>query len=68
MYWKVKDFLAVNDTGDLILQESRIVLPSISRNIAVNLAYAEHLGLTKAKALYDIKSFSQTWKKIPLRY
>ena len=53
MFSKVKNFLAVNDNGDLILRENRIVLPSIYRNIAVNSARAGHLGLYRIPiALY----------------
>ena len=40
----------MNDNGDLILREKRIVLPSIYRNTAVNLAHVGHLGLKKIKA------------------
>ena len=51
IFSRIKDSLAVNDTGDLILRGNRIVLPSLYRNFAVNLDYAGHLGLTKTKAL-----------------
>ena len=42
----------MNDTSNLILRENWIVLPSIYLNLAVNLAHAGHLGMTKTKALW----------------
>ena len=51
IFSRIKDSLAVNDTGDLILRGNRIVLASLYRNFAVNLDHAGHLGLTKTKAL-----------------
>ena len=47
IFSRVKDSLAVNGTGDLILRENRKVLPSIYRSLTVNLAHTGHLGLTK---------------------
>ena len=47
----------MNDTGDLILRENRIVLSSIYGNLAVNLTNAGHFGLTKTKALLRSKVF-----------
>ena len=64
---KIKDFLAINDTGDLILRQNWIVQPSIYRNLAVNLIDAGHLGLTKIKALLRSKVFFQIWTKLPHR-
>ena len=61
---KIKDSLAVNDTGDLILLENWIVLPFIYQNLAVNLAHAGHLGLTKTKALLRSKVFFPNMEKI----
>ena len=58
----------MNDTGDLILRQNRIVQPSIYRNLAVNLINAGHLGQTKTKALLRSKVFFQTWTKLPHRY
>ena len=63
-FLKIKDSPAVNDTSDLILQENWIALPSIYRNLAVNLVYAGHLGLTKAKALLKSKVFFPNVDKI----
>ena len=63
-FLKIKDSPAVNDNSDLILQENWIALPSIYRNLAVNLVYAGHLGLTKAKALLKSKVFFPNVDKI----
>ena len=54
----------MNDTGDLILLENWIVLPFIYQNLAVNLAHAGHLGLTKTKALLRSKVFFPNMEKI----
>ena len=64
IFSRIKDSLAVNDTGHLILRENRIVLPSIHRNLAVNLAHTGHLGLTKTKALLRSKAFFPNMDKI----
>ena len=54
----------MNDTGDLILRGNWIVLPSIYQNLAVNVAHAGHLGLTKTKALLRSKLFFPNMDKI----
>ena len=54
----------MNDTGDLVLRENWIVLPFIYENLAVNLAHAGHLGLTKTKALLRSKVFFPNIEKI----
>ena len=54
----------MNDTGDLVLRENWIVLPFIYQNLAVNLAHAGHLGLTKTKALLRSKVFFPNMEKI----
>ena len=61
---RIKDSLEVNDIGDLILRENRIVLPSNYRNLAVNLAHAGHLGLTATKAVLRSKVFFPNTDKI----
>ena len=64
LFWGIKDFLAVNDAGYLILWENRIVLPSIYQNLAVNLAHVESLEVTKSKALLRSKVFFPNMDKI----
>ena len=54
----------MNDTDDMNLRDNRIVLPSIYGNIAVNLAYAGHLGLVKIKALLRSTVFFPNLDKI----
>ena len=61
---RIKDSLAMNDIGGLILRENRIILSFIYRNLAVNLAHAGHLGLTKTKALLRSKVFLPNTDKI----
>ena len=46
------------------MRGNRIVLPSIYRNPAVNVAHAGHLGLTKTKALLRSKVFFPNMNKI----
>ena len=46
---RMKNSVAVNSAGDLILRENRIVLPSVYRKLIVNLASTGHLRLTKIK-------------------
>ena len=52
------------DTGDLILQENWVILPSVYWNLAANLTHAGHLGLIKTKALLRSKVFFQNRDKI----
>ena len=47
----------MSDTGDLILHENRLVLPSIYQDLEVRLAHTGHLVLTKTKALLRTKVF-----------
>ena len=53
----------MNGTGYLILQENRVVLASVYRNIAVSLPYARHLELTKNKELLRSKLLLASMEK-----
>ena len=64
MFSRIKDFLTVKDTGDFTLRENRIVLPSIYWNLAINLAHAGKLGLTKTKTLLRSRVFFPNIDKI----
>ena len=64
MFSRINDFLTVKDTGDLTLRENRIVLLSIYWNLAINLAHAGKLGLTKTKTLLRSRVFFPNIDKI----
>ena len=48
---KIKEELTVNDTGDLILQRNRIVIPKALRKQTLALAHEGHQGIVKTKQL-----------------
>ena len=54
MFSRINDFLTVKDTGDLTLRE----------NLAINLAHAGKLGLTKTKTLLRSRVFFPNIDKI----
>ena len=71
----VKDELTVTPTG-IILRGTRIVMPYILQQRAINLAHISHLGITKTKALIrdkiwfsgidemiEMHTMSSSWKQ-----
>ena len=51
IFKRIQDELTVNDTNDLVLKGSRIVIPSELHQRALALAYEGHQGIVKTKQL-----------------
>ena len=51
MFKRVKDELTVNDQSNVILRNSRIVIPKALRERAISIAHEGHQGLVKTKQL-----------------
>ena len=51
MFRKVKEELTVSDESDIVLKNSRIVVPTVLREKAISLAHEGHQGLVKTKQL-----------------
>ena len=51
LFRKVKDVLTVSDNSDIVLKNSRIVVPTVLHEKAISLAYEGHQGLVKTKRL-----------------
>ena len=51
MFKHVKDELTVSDESDVILRNSRVVIPSVLREKAISIAHEGHQGLVKTKQL-----------------
>ena len=51
LFRKLKDELTVSDNSDIVLKNSRIVIPTVLREKAISLAHEGHQGLVKTKRL-----------------
>ena len=55
LFSKLRNELTVNDASNLLLRDTRIVLPSSLRNTAIQIAHEGHQGLVKTKRLLRTK-------------
>ena len=51
LFKQVKDELTVNNETNIILRDSRIVVPTVLRHKAISIAHESHQGLVKTKQL-----------------
>ena len=56
-YRKFKNTLTINLDNDIILKDSRIILPEMFHKTSVKLAHIGHQGIQKTKALMRSKAF-----------
>ena len=54
-YSRVRDTLTVNESGDLVMRDYRIVVPRTLQHRVVELAHEGHQGICKTKALLRTK-------------
>ena len=54
-YFNVHNELAVNTEHDIVLRQSRIMMPSSLQNSAIEIAHEGHQGVVKTKQLLRTK-------------
>ena len=56
-FQKIEESITVNDEQNIVLKDSRIVLPKIYHNVAIKPSHQGHQGLCRTKALLRSKVF-----------